>query len=741
MIDRKTIFDRIGNSHNLPSPPQILIRLVEACDSKARRSPDLLSLVAQDPALSTKLLMMGTPDREPSPAGQDVPSLMQSMDLGMVKYIAINASVQQTFEDDRQDTCRNVIPFWRHSMHCALLARGLADTLAYESIEDAYFAGLLHDIGKLMLKVNFPDIYSDQKMGMQTPKAAVGRDFEQNRFGVTHDEIGAWIIRQAGLDSFLADAVHYHHEPTQRIRDALPLVQILHSAHQLCYAQNGQAKPKVEEIARILNTPARGIHSIVTEANEKLNDVARNLDIHWEAPEGFQRGTTAIPADTPDIPLLDEEGAEADLISFTTQNKLKYLSYEVRDFSLLYGTLQNLLTAHSKTAILEVIQRATQILFGVKQSLIFFFDPEQNCLTGTELGLPAQIAAPAGICIDCRNGRSILSRSLNSNTILDSFGHLALNPGTIVEEQITRRLGTEGVLCVPLTPQGRKLGVLVLGITQSQFRRLSGQLKLLNLFADHAATCLHVEEMQTRHAAQIQIERLATAENMARNVVQEVNNPLGVMRNHLHLLGQKLSPEDPGHEDIGIITEEIRRVAEVMDQLTAFAEPQPAGGPAETVAVPDLITTVVNDLRHGLPIPQGIDIRLDLDSTLPPVPAVVESLRTILQHLLTNAVEAMGDAGEIIVRTRRISPRERRAIGERRRATGSLEVLIQDNGPGIPESVRERLFEPYTTTKGGSHTGMGLSIVQNLIRQLGGHIICETDAQTGTRFRIILSFQ
>ena len=70
--------------------------------------------------------------------------------------------------------------------------------------------------------------------------------------------------------------------------------------------------------------------------------------------------------------------------------------------------------------------------------------------------------------------------------------------------------------------------------------------------------------------------------------------------------------------------------------------------------------------------------------------------------------------------------------------TASVEIIVRDNGPGLPEMVKSRLFEPYISTKGEGHTGLGLSIVYNIIQKLNGTITCTTEKDRGTNFRIVL---
>jgi signal transduction histidine kinase len=98
-------------------------------------------------------------------------------------------------------------------------------------------------------------------------------------------------------------------------------------------------------------------------------------------------------------------------------------------------------------------------------------------------------------------------------------------------------------------------------------------------------------------------------------------------------------------------------------------------------------------------------------------------------NLIKNAAEAMPHGGPIIIST---------ADDVIHEGKPTIEIAIQDSGPGIPESIKARLFQPGVTTKHGDHAGLGLSIVQALVREIRGHIDCQSSPEAGTTFRIYL---
>ena len=100
---------------------------------------------------------------------------------------------------------------------------------------------------------------------------------------------------------------------------------------------------------------------------------------------------------------------------------------------------------------------------------------------------------------------------------------------------------------------------------------------------------------------------------------------------------------------------------------------------------------------------------------------------------MKNASEAMTTGGNLYLKTRyRGTPLE----GSKNR--GFVEVTVGDDGPGIPDAIKRRIFEPFVSSKGGAHSGLGLSIVLNLINGLNGSIVCQSEEGKGTRFKIEL---
>lgn len=150
--------------------------------------------------------------------------------------------------------------------------------------------------------------------------------------------------------------------------------------------------------------------------------------------------------------------------------------------------------------------------------------------------------------------------------------------------------------------------------------------------------------------------------------------------------------------------EKMRTVVEILSRRGSEEE-----GP-RTVYVNDLIGEELSFLNHNLFFKHEVEVRKSLGLKLPPLRVDPADLRDGLSNLLLNAIEAMESASrkELTVRTELES--------------GQLRVVIRDTGCGIPEEVRRQLFQPFFTTKGGRHQGLGLFLARRLLIPWGGSI-------------------
>ena len=232
-------------------------------------------------------------------------------------------------------------------------------------------------------------------------------------------------------------------------------------------------------------------------------------------------------------------------------------------------------------------------------------------------------------------------------------------------------------------------------------------------------------------------DRLAALGQMAAGLAHEVKNPLGAIKGAAQLLAE---PSDGSRLDaasqefVEIILEEVERLDRVVGSVLDYARPT-KGNPA-----PQAINAVVKRTLQVLAPVQadGISVKTDLGQDLPSVRVDAEQLRQVLINLVGNATQAMSGQGCVTVTTK--ARHESRSNFPHPVIAGDapwVEVVVQDEGPGIEPQVLKNLFVPFFTTKDHG-TGLGLAISQRMVEEMGGRIEVRSIRGAGASFSIVL---
>jgi signal transduction histidine kinase len=234
---------------------------------------------------------------------------------------------------------------------------------------------------------------------------------------------------------------------------------------------------------------------------------------------------------------------------------------------------------------------------------------------------------------------------------------------------------------------------------------------------------------QLRHA-----DRLKTVGRLAAGLAHELGTPLNVVSGRAALIASgRLSPAEI-QSSASTIKSEAERITEIVRQLLDFArrrQPRRASIDLRQVA------TRTSQLLEALAEKHHVRLALSL-SPEPTVAAVDDGqLQQALANVLVNAIQAMPDGGTVSITLQAV---RRAAPTDPQQAPADyVQVTVVDQGPGIPEAIREHIFEPFFTTKEvGEGTGLGLSIAYGLIQEHGGWIDASNNAEGGARFDIFV---
>ena len=233
---------------------------------------------------------------------------------------------------------------------------------------------------------------------------------------------------------------------------------------------------------------------------------------------------------------------------------------------------------------------------------------------------------------------------------------------------------------------------------------------------------LDSEERLIKRERQMQSDRLTALQTMSAGLAHEVRNPLNAAKLQLELLERRIrrQSEDPKVvEPIGLANVEIQRLTELLNEFLSFAKPSDINREEHDVVA---ISRHVLELERPFADRHGTELVLQNPTETAVSSVDPGKLHQVIQNLVRNAIEAAGANGHVQVGV---------AI-----ESGVLHVRVTDDGPGIPDDVRQRIYEPFFSTKEAG-TGMGMSIVHNFVAMHGGTIQIDT-GPSGTTIDVVL---
>lgn len=213
-VDDHRLKELLGRLESLPSLPEVYAELlaeIQAPNSSFRRVGDL---IARDVGMTAKILQIvnsaffGLGRRILNP--QDAVAMLG---YDTLKALVLSTKIFSQF-DAKRVRCLDLNALWQHSMNTGMFARtiGVGEKLARTAQDEAFTAGVLHDVGKLILAHNFPDIYADVILRSRTQQRPAV-ELEQECFGASHAELGAYLLGLWGIGEEVVGAIAYHERP------------------------------------------------------------------------------------------------------------------------------------------------------------------------------------------------------------------------------------------------------------------------------------------------------------------------------------------------------------------------------------------------------------------------------------------------------------------------------------------------------------------------------------------------
>ncbi|MBI5869068.1 MAG: hypothetical protein HZB43_12420 [candidate division Zixibacteria bacterium] len=228
-------------------------------------------------------------------------------------------------------------------------------------------------------------------------------------------------------------------------------------------------------------------------------------------------------------------------------------------------------------------------------------------------------------------------------------------------------------------------------------------------------------ELRTTNEQLITADRLASVGMMAASVAHEINNPLTTIKVLIHSLREQTPLKDQKHGDLGIVAAEIDKIKALVLRFLQFARPrEPEFSP---VRLDEILSRIASLMRPQAQI-EGIDLTEQYDPQAGPVWVDGAQIGQVFVNILLNALEATPRNGEIRISTVRAGD-------------DAVTATIWNSGPGLPDELRERIFEPFFSTK-PTGTGLGLSIARIIVDKHQGSLSAQGQGENGTSFMVTL---
>jgi len=738
----------LSHLDSLPTLPAVAIRLLQETSSDSSTTSDIVRLLRGDQSLTAKILSLaGSAAMGVRGPVTTLEKAVPLLGFATVRSIVLATSVFACFKKSSGEASGTFdrLEFWKHSLAVACAARRLAQARPSLGVdaEDAFVAGLLHDLGKVAMDAVFPKAYERIVAQTNTSRGDIA-DAERTVLGADHTVVGRRLAERWRLPRNLQEAIWLHHLAA----DALP---------------STVSKPGLIGVVQLADTIARE-QRIGYSGNHMFYELSPRLADRLAFPAA--QVTTVgqkLAADVAEhTVLLGLDGETSDAVYFKAMSRA----------NTELGQLNAELAAHNRR--LAAGARYFQAMTRFEQALSDWSDPAavvSALAQAAAMALQRQRVAAFGL----RDNGSAVDLSWVGPTLLDRGQRTELLPPDVAEWLPTMTPPLEALVqpappairsllapalqpdeggtpwLLPVFHSGELAGGLVYAAEGDARVRLQEEANDLRSFlasvglalgranAQAAARRLSEDLAETnRRLQQMQAEllrsrTLSMIAEMAAGAGHELNSPLTVISGRAQMLAARLTNPDD-QRALKQISEKAHECSGIVSELMDFARPRPAK--LEQVDLAALLADVRTAwLAHSSMSPSHLRLEFEpsgSDSATPADPphmqADREQLKGVFRELISNAADALGAEGGTI------SIRCRAAL-----AADTIEVTVTDNGCGMAPAVLQRAFDPfYSHRNAGRRRGLGLPRAYRVLESHGGRIWLESRPDEGTTAHVLL---
>jgi len=334
--------------------------------------------------------------------------------------------------------------------------------------------------------------------------------------------------------------------------------------------------------------------------------------------------------------------------------------------------------------------------------------------------------------IELKKGKGIFSRVVTEKKVIPLKYQQDVNQEV---PELFNRLNIGSMLAMPLVGKNGIFGVVVVDNPLSLRKISRNDLKFLQLFSNHAGIVIEnimlystlEDTIRQLHEAQEQLvhgERLATIGEMAASIAHELKGPMVAIGGFARRLARKIPPHTPEAGYVTTIIEEEKRLENMLTEVLSFSKKTTIC--YESCSITEIVESALSISAHALSR-NHLTLQKSFSKKISMLYGDCQQLKQVFINLLQNAVDVMHDGGELKV-----------VITSSRLDKGNaVAVRISDTGGGIPQSLRNSIFNPFFTTK-KSGTGLGLPIANRIVANHHGKIRVRNHSEGGAEFTVLL---
>lgn len=685
------------------SVPRLALKLTRACHLPHTDYDQLCNWLQYDPALLCRYLFVLHTSGQMK--GMSVRERLQQGDRTLLsRTLLCSPRLDEQFPETGLIAAEQwLLQHWLESVQCAFLSRAFARMLALPDADDVFFAGLLYRCGELALFALEKQDYLNRVVNLADGNRQ--RDQEHRLFQVTAPQISQRILRQLHLPQAYQDAALFHELPMQRVLAAHPVTRAVCVAHQIVSGQVASYAEALRLCRQVLGITGDHCEMLLESALTQAFDVVELLGLPM--PSAIRQ--RLVP------PVPDDEEAST-------------LTADLHQLRLERTQIKNILSASlwlqdeaNPSALLQQIQRAAYLLFGSRQVLLFRYDRQHQCLRGDNPAVAQSFEAAVTIALE---HSTLLTDSFRKQTAIASFGR-SESELSVIDLELMQLCQCQYLVALPLSLAQEKWGCMILAFDSEIHTRFNRWHDPLLFFAQQVYQGLALQDARRRWQQDTAQFEKRLFENRVKRLAHEINNPLSIAQNHLYIVRNQLEALPVPAEHLATAVDQIQASSRILQATVERLNGH--SSPVSAVNINELIQDVLYVFSSQED--SALKIMTTLDERLPTLYIDDNYARQVLINLIKNAMESCDEGNTIHVSTRgQINIQGQRHIA----------IQIQDDGPGLADTLLDTLFIEQHSDKPGPNHGLGLTIVKDLVEAMGGLIFFQRNDDLLSTFTVYL---